>query len=188
MLPLFIAIGGVECSIFFIWNKLEWIKCFYINFNGKNCFLIWIFAIWTAKKNELSLNQEVPLYIQKSLNFHEMHSWRGHGKQKQWKSNNTHTYSLVYIKKRMYTSFWLLDRVSPSHHRWQMFTKWHGWRWHQYHVYNSALLYIWCRCQLQLITPCQFYFSKSLLCMRVHSHEIHCAATHHQLRSCLHAN
>ena len=59
----YLAIAGVECSIFFIWNKLKQIKCFYIKFNGKNCFLIRIFAIQTAKKNELSLNQEVPLYL-----------------------------------------------------------------------------------------------------------------------------
>ena len=59
----FLAICGVECSILFISNKLEQIKCFYINFNGKKCFLIWIFAIRTAKKNKLSSNQEVPLYI-----------------------------------------------------------------------------------------------------------------------------
>ena len=58
----FLTITRVECSIFFK-NKLEQIKCFYINFNGKNCFLIRIFAIQTAKKNKLSSNQEVPLYI-----------------------------------------------------------------------------------------------------------------------------
>ena len=48
--------------VFFMQNKLEGIKHFYINFIGKNCFLIRIFAIQTAIKNELSSNQEVPMY------------------------------------------------------------------------------------------------------------------------------
>ena len=47
----FLAIAGIECSTFFIFfylKSLERIKCFYIIFNGKNCFLIRIFPIRTA--------------------------------------------------------------------------------------------------------------------------------------------
>ena len=59
----YLAIARVECSIFLF--KINWngLNVFTLISVVKKCFLIRIFAIRTAKKNKLSLNQEVPLYI-----------------------------------------------------------------------------------------------------------------------------
>ena len=74
----FLAIAGIECNIYFFLLKINWNGlCFYINFNGKNCFLIRIFAIRTAKKNKLSSNQEAPLYLDKDKKLNFTHKWAG---------------------------------------------------------------------------------------------------------------
>ena len=57
--------------VFFIQNKLERTKCFYINFNGKNCFIIQIFSLNSQKEpiKFESRGSSVPLQYNRGDSF-----------------------------------------------------------------------------------------------------------------------